>query len=83
MKLLMIVFCMVLTGCVGTIVSVKPEPLELKIYRLAIFYRVDVPSINKDGIKGYSGKNDTKAIKATIEGAVNAASATMTKGVIK
>lgn len=83
MKLLMIVFCMVLTGCVGTIVSVKPEPLEIKVYRLAVLYRVDVPSINKDGIKGYSGEGDPETIKAATEGAVNAASAIMTKGIIK
>ena len=83
MRLVVLLFCMALTGCVGTIVSVKPEPLELKVYRLAIFYRVDVPSINKDGIKGYSGKGDPKTIKAATEGAANAASAIMTKGVIK
>ncbi len=79
----MLLFCMALTGCVGTIALVKPEPLEIKVYRLAILYRVDIPAINKDGIKGYSGKGDTEAIKAATEGTVNAASAIMTKGLIK
>ena len=60
-------------GCVGTVVDVQPDPLRVRVTRLALFYRADVPEIGANGIKGYSGRGDAETIKAAVEAAVKAA----------
>ena len=58
---------LLLSGCVCTIAIVKPEPLEVRVYRAALFYRADIPKIGRDGVEGYSGSGDEKAIAAAGE----------------
>jgi len=73
MKTFIIILVMVcLQGCVGTMVDVKPDPLEIKVRRLAVLYWADIPQIGKDGIKGYKGGGDAETIKAAVEAAMTA-----------
>jgi len=63
----------ILGGCVATAVDIQPDPLRVKVRRLALFYRAAIPEIGPDGIKGYAGRADDKALQAVVDAAVKAA----------
>ena len=52
-----------LTGCVGTYVSVQPDPVRVTVWRCAFIYRADC-KITKAGVESYSGRPDSETVKA-------------------